>query len=324
MQIGRGQMPSVACDENSLDIVFGSNDSIMYTSSDRQGNSFSSLVLIDTLHGLVAYATRGPQISATKNGSVIIAVNKAGNIYSYTKDNSGKWARSAKVNDLDTTDKEGFLGLSSDGVNNLFAIWTDVRNDKHNKLFGARSTDGGKTWSKNILVYASPDGNICECCKPSVVMKGQHVMVMFRNWLHGNRDLYLTESFDGGHSFGEPAKLGIDSWAINACPMDGGGLTINDDGVIETVWRRKSNIYACKPGQPETKLGEGKNCTVTTVNHQNIYAWTNNGNIICSLPDGSQKIIGKGMLPVLKSAGDGDVFCVWENDKQIEGYILHL
>ena len=40
--------------------------------------------------------------------------------------------------------------------------------------------------------------------------------------------------------------------------------------------------------------------------------------------DGSQKIIGKGMLPVLKSTGDGDVFCVWENDKQIEGYILHL
>lgn len=317
-------MPAATYQANSLQVVFGKGDSIMYTNSDRKGRSFSSAVLIDTLHNLVAYATRGPQIIDTQNGLVVIAVNKAGNIYSYAKDISGKWTRAAKVNDVDTTNKEGFLGLSSDGENNLFAIWTDLRNDQHNKLFGARSTDGGKTWDKNILVYASPDGNICECCKPSVVMKGKHVVVMFRNWLQGNRDLYLTQSFDGGESFGKATKLGNDSWILDGCPMDGGGLAVNKDGIIETVWRRKLNIYACEPGQPETNLGEGKNCTLTTVNYEKIYAWCNNGNVICELPNGAQRIIGKGMLPVLKPINDKEIICIWENDKQIEGYILHL
>jgi len=322
--IAYGQMPAIASTTGSLQVVFGRGDSIMYTKSGRRSDTFSSSTLIGKLPNLVAYATRGPQICATKNGLAVIAVNKAGNIYSYIKDGNGGWTSAAKVNDVDTTDKEGFIGLGSDGRDNLFAIWTDLRNDKHNKLFGARSTDGGRTWCKNILVYASPDGNICECCKPSVIMKGQHIIVMFRNWLLGNRDLYLIQSFDGGQSFGNAVKLGSGSWVLNGCPMDGGGLSMNKDGSIETVWRRKSNIYACEPGETETKIGEGKNCTVETVDHKNIYAWTNNGNIICLLPNGYPKIIGKGMLPVLKSINDKKVVCIWENDGKIEGYILHL
>lgn len=86
-----------------------------------------------------------------------------------------------KVNDVDTVAKENFLALTADGEN-TFAVWLDLR-DKHNKIFDAKSNDGGIIWSKNILVYASPDATVCECCKPSVVMKGSDVYVMFRNWL---------------------------------------------------------------------------------------------------------------------------------------------
>jgi hypothetical protein len=323
--IANGQMPSVAKNNTDLlNIVFGNNDSLMYVYSVKNGNSFSSPELIDTLPGLIAFATRGPQIAATKNGLAIIAVNKSGDIFSYTKDISGKWMKSGKVNDVDTTDKEGFLGLSSDGENNLFAIWTDLRNDKHNKIFGSRSSDGGKTWNKNILVYASPDSTVCECCKPTVAMQRNHVMVMFRNWLHGNRDLYLIQSSDSGKSFGEATKLGNGSWALNGCPMDGGSLAVNKEGAIQTVWRRKSKIYACVAGKAEKEIGEGKNCTLETINNQNIYAWSKDGNIKLLLPDGTLRTIGKGSLPVLKSINDNDVICIWENNKQIESYLLHL
>jgi hypothetical protein len=82
----------------------------------------------------------------------VIAVNRSGNIFSYIKDQSGEWIKTGKVNDVDTTDKQGFLGLGRDKQNNLFAIWTDLRNDKRNKIYGVRSTDGGRTWNKNILV----------------------------------------------------------------------------------------------------------------------------------------------------------------------------
>lgn len=323
--IAHGQMPAAAAgDADALDIVFGNGDSLMYIYSANKGASFSSAELIDTLPDLIAFATRGPQIAATKNGLAVIAVNKSGDIFSYTKDASGIWLKDGKVNDADTTDKEGFLGLSSDGENNLFAIWTDLRNDKRNKIFGARSTDGGKTWQKNILVYKSPDSTVCECCKPSVVMNGNNVVVMFRNWLHGNRDLYVIRSTDGGETFGEASKLGDGSWALNGCPMDGGGLAVNEEGGIQTVWRRKSKIFASEPGKPEKEIGEGKSCTIETINNKNVYAWSKDGNIYCLLPDGTLKNPGKGTIPVLKSVNDNAVICVWENDKQIESYLLHL
>ena len=51
----------------------------------------------------------------------------------------------------------------------LFAAWLDKRG-KGTQLYGARSTDGGATWSKNIPIYKSPEGTICECCHPSIAI----------------------------------------------------------------------------------------------------------------------------------------------------------
>lgn len=109
--IASGQMPALAKDANNkIHLVYGSGDSIMYCYSQDKGNSFSAPVLIDTLTGLVASATRGPQIALTKEGIAIIAVNNDGNIFSFTKDQSGTWTRSAKVNDIDDVNKEAFQG----------------------------------------------------------------------------------------------------------------------------------------------------------------------------------------------------------------------
>ena len=73
------------------------------------------------------------------------------------------------MNDPDTTAKEGLMALSAD-KENVFAVWLDLRGNKRNKIYGAKSIDGGKTWSKNIMIYTSPDTTVCECCKPSVDM----------------------------------------------------------------------------------------------------------------------------------------------------------
>ena len=63
------------------------------------------------------------------------------------------------------------------------------------KLYGARSRDGGVTWSKNVLIYESPDGTICQCCHPSAAFDpGGQVLVMWRNCLGGARDMYLKSS----------------------------------------------------------------------------------------------------------------------------------
>src|SRR5919199_1471209 len=70
------------------------------------------------------------------------------------------------------------------------------------------------------------------------------MLMMFRNWINGNRDLYLITSSNNGKTFGQAQKLGVGNWKLNGCPMDGGGLAVNKNGTAETVWRREGKIYA--------------------------------------------------------------------------------
>lgn len=322
--IAKGQMPNLVKDvEQNLHLVYGSGDSIMYAYSSNQGETFSNPTLISVLPELAASHTRGPQIAATTKGLTVVACNSSGDIFSFNKTSFGNWEQTAKVNDVDTTAKEGLMALSGDG-DNAFAVWLDLRENKHNKIFGTKSNDGGKTWSKNIMVYTSPDTTVCECCKPSVVVKGNNVYVMFRNWLQGNRDMYLIQSTDAGNTFGQAKKLGNGNWKLNGCPMDGGSLAININDEIQTVWRREGKVYAAIPGMPETEIGEGKGCTLATVNGKNVYAWTENGEVVIIKPQGQRKILGKGSQPIIMVLNNEHIICVWENDKQIHASVLEL
>lgn len=321
--IATGQMPALTKDAvNNIHLVYGLHDSIMYTTSSDGGNSFTKPVLIDTLPGLVDFATRGPQIAPLQNGVAIIAVNKQGDIFSYVKNAGGHWLKTARVNDVDSTNKEGFLGLASDGNNNLIAIWPDLRNDGHNKLFSAISSDGGAHWSANKQVYTSPDGSICECCKPSVVVKGSQVYIMFRNSLLGNRDLYLVQSNDKGQTFGSAEKLGKGTWPLQGCPMDGGGLAVNDNGIPQTIWRREKKIFYAQPGEEEKEIGAGKGCSIETINEQNAVAWADTaGNITCILPGEKKFVLGRGSLPLLKAVNN-NILCIWQDADAIKSQVI--
>lgn len=321
--IAAGQMPNVSTDNaGNIHLAYGSGDSLMYFYSTNGGKSFSTPTLVSVVQNLTASHTRGPQIAATSNGLVLTACNNKGDIFSFLKQGSSSWQQTGKVNDQDTVAKENLMALSADG-DNAFAVWLDLR-DKHNKIYGAKSNDGGKTWAKNVLVYASPDTTVCECCKPSVVVKGNKVYVMFRNWLNGNRDMHLIQSSDGGQTFGQAQKLGTGSWALKGCPMDGGGLVVDKAGNPQTVWNRKGKIYASEPGKEEREVGEGRSCTIEAVNGKNVYAWVENGNVTIMKPQGMKKDLGKGQLPILKAINNEHVLCVWEKDKQIHATVLEL
>jgi hypothetical protein len=321
--IGNGQLPDIAKDKNgTIHLVYGLGDSILYTFSSDNGQSFSSPSVIAVLPDLFSFAMRGPQIAVNNSGVIITACTTNGNIFSYYKDKE-KWKQGVRINDVDTTAKEGLMALAADGEN-AFAVWLDLRANKRNKIYGARSSDGGKSWSRNIMVYTSPDTGVCPCCKPSVLMKGKKVYIMFRNWLEGNRDLYLIQSDNNGASFSTAQKLGTGSWKLNACPMDGGALAINKNGKVQTIWRREGNIFTAVPSAPEVKIGEGRNCTLSTVNNKNIYAWTNEGSVIFMKLNGEKNSIGKGNLPVLKALDDEHAICVWENNQQIHASVVDL
>lgn len=322
--IGNGQMPNLVKDrDNIFHLVFGTGDSIMYSYSSDQAMSFSPPSLIAVLPKLAASHTRGPQVAASNKGITVIACNSLGDIFSYFKAGTESWLQTSRVNDMDTVAKENLIALSADGEN-AFAVWLDVRANRQNKIYGAKSMDGGKTWAKNRMIYISPDTTVCECCKPSVIVYGKNIYVMFRNWMKGNRDMYLIQSQDGGNTFGEAKKLGNGNWKLNGCPMDGGALTINKKGEIQTAWRREGKVYSAIPGMPEIEIGTGKGCAVETIDEKNIYAWTEKGQVMVVTSTGQRKVIGKGSQVVIKATDNKQVICVWEFEKQIHASLVQL
>lgn len=100
--------------------------------------------------------------------------------------------------------------------------------------------------------------------------------------------------------------------------------TTHKDGEIQTVWKREAKIYAAMPGMPEKEIGEGRGCTIETVNNKNIYAWKESGEVVFLKPEGQKEVIGKGSQPVLKALDSNHVICVWENEKQIHASVLEL
>jgi hypothetical protein len=293
----------------------------MYSSSKDGGQSFSTPELIAKVRDLSASHTRGPQVAVLDHGVVVIAGNHKGDIFSFAKMENGNWSDPVRINDVDIIAKEQFMAFAAGGSIPI-AILLDLR-EKHIAIYISISLDVGISWSKNMLIYDSPDGTVCECCKPSLAMKDNRIYVMFRNWLRGSRDLYLVQSNDAGHSFGEAKKLGNESWKLDACPMDGGNLVLDDEGP-QTVWLRKSTIYACTPGQAETALGEGRSCTVESTKGKEFYAWSEKGNVIILKNQMKKILVGVGSQPQIKSIEDGKIVCIWENQDQIHKAVVGL
>ena len=321
--IANGNMPNLARDAAGIiHMVYGYGDSLLYSYSADEGTRFSSPELIGLVHGLTAGAMRGPQIACNNLGPVVTANNHAGDIFCFRLGSDHRWTASGKVNDIDTVARENLMALAADHELS-YAVWLDLR-EGHNCIYGSSSTDGGVSWSKNKLIYASPDSTVCECCKPSVIVKENKIYVMFRNWLGGNRDLYLIESRDGGLSFGNAVKLGLGSWSLNGCPMDGGALSLDSKGSVQTVWNRKGRIYGCVPGEPEFELGQGRHCTIETTEKNNVYAWVENKHVIILNSKNKKLDLGPGDLPLLKSIGRGRILCIWGNEENIYSQILNI
>jgi hypothetical protein len=264
--------------------------------------------------------TRGPQIITTQDYTVIAAAGFTGKIMAYRlKNGETTWSQPVNILHADTTAKEGFIALASGKDNVVYAAWLDMRLDHKNNIFSAVSSDGGKTWSKSKLVYTAPEGRVCPCCRPSITadQKG-NVYVMFRNELKGARDMYVAHSRDGGKHFSPAQKLGMGTWNLKACPMDGGGLALDPKGKVGTTWRRENTIYFASPGSMEQKIGEGRACSLAKTAKGNYIVWQQNSKILALSPGKlGPETIGDGTYPRTATLKNQSAISVWESAGQI-------
>ena len=272
---------------------------------------------------------RGPRIAVTRSAYVISAISD-GALVSWRSTDAGKtWAAGPSISDLPKAAREGLHAMTASPDGRLFATWLDLRNVTPGKpgteLWGAYSSDSGATWSKNFAVYKSPSGSICTCCHPSAMFDSQGtLLVMWRNALAGNRDMYLLRSQDGGKTFAEPEKLGVGNWKLDACPMDGGGLVQNTNGKITTVWRREKGIYLAPEGGAETLLHDGKNPVIAAAKDGLYVAWSSPEGVFARVPGHTEPVLldHEGGFVTLASIPNGAVIAAWERKGTIQFHTL--
>ncbi|MFD2247735.1 hypothetical protein [Pontibacter ruber] len=317
--LAAGRQPQLAVDpKGNTRVVYGLEDKIYCATSKDNGQTFSEPVLVGQLKGLYLGMSMGPQIASSANYSVVTAIDKQGNIHSYRLDHkTDKWVKAAGVNDVPGVAAEGLMSIASDEQDNFYAVWLDVRKNKQNKIVFASTTGSANAWSENKVVYESPDSTVCECCKPSIAVEGKQVILMFRNWIDGSRDFYLTKSSDNGQQFSQPQKLGTGTWKLEGCPMDGGGILLDSKNGIHTAWQREGTIFYAQPGQQEMQIGKGRNCRISGKTNP-VIAWKNGSDLkLKFLNADTETVVGKGSYIETAEMPDNKTLCVWEDENKI-------
>lgn len=317
--LARGSQPQVSVDTKGvIRIVYGTKDQIFCLTSADNGKTFTKPALVARITGMHLGMTRGPQIASSNRYSIITAIDKSGNIHSFRLSHqSKKWERMQPVNDLEGSGPEGLMSISADERDNFYAVWLDIRQKKQNQIFFSSLQSGAQSWSKNRLIYESPSGHVCECCKPSVATAGSQVAVMFRNWLFGSRDLYFITSANQGRSFSAARKLGTGTWKLNACPMDGGDISIDRNQQVHSAWQRQGAVYYSKPGQGERKIESGRNVSMVKNAKTPTILFHSGGKVFMSILNGKPLTIGEGSFAEGVVTPDHKILVVWENEGSV-------
>ena len=321
----QGRQPNASVDAKGvIRMAYGMGESIYCVSSKNNGLTFSEPALVAKLPGMHLGHSRGPEIASSRNYSVITAIDKRGVIHSYSLSHvKNQWKELGTVNDHPGSAEEGLMALTADKEDNFYATWLDIRLDKMNNIFFSSVKGNSLKWTKNTLVYKSPDKHVCECCKPNIAVAGNHVVVGFRNWLAGSRDIYYALSSNKGKTFSAPKKSGSGTWHLNACPMDGGGLAINQAGVVSTAWRRNTEVYYWSGKGREKKVSSGRDVAMAQSKSGALIAWQENSAIkVFDTAKNATLVLGKGISPKVYALPNGRSLCVWEDTKTIRYRVI--
>jgi hypothetical protein len=311
--------------DGTVHVIYGVGERVYHVTSIDGGRSFLTPREAFRVTNLSLGRRRGPRLAIAGNTLVISAIGgvqgkgRDGDLQAWRSTDGGEtWQGPARVNDVADAAREGLHGMAAAPDGTLWCTWLDLR-DKRMQLFASKSTDGGASWQPNLLVYQSPDGNVCECCHPSVIANGDGIHFMFRNSLDGNRDMYVVTSKDG-KTFPPAKKLGEGTWRLNACPMDGGMLAAGPAGSLLTVWRREGQVFAASSSdKQETLLGRGEQPWIAGSGGKPFIVWLErrDGALWAKLPGSErpEKLDQAARDPVVVSAeGSGLVIACWESN----------
>jgi len=292
--------PQAAVDaDGAIHVVWGAGDLVFHRRAEPGGTSFGPTSELSLAPVMALGMRRGPRIAASRGSVCVTGIGgplgkgRDGDVWAVrTTDGGRSWSDPVRLNAVEGSAREGLHGMASGPAGELCCAWLDLRNGR-TEIMAATSADGGSTWSRDVLVYRSPEKNVCECCHPSVAYGADgSVLVQWRNSLGGDRDMFFARSDDGGTSFGEARKLGRGSWPLAACPTDGGAIAARGDDVV-SVWRRDRTVYLVEGADAkERAIGGGEQPWLVGTAAGPIVTWVaSRGGRLLLLPPGERTAI---------------------------------
>ncbi|MEP7235853.1 MAG: sialidase family protein, partial [Ignavibacteriota bacterium] len=167
--------------------------------------------------------------------------------YTRSTDQGKSWSHPVSVCDADDSSKyaQDFPSIACDSADNIYVSFLDMRMTQRKKastplLYFTRSTDGGKSWSMNMRADRPPGdiGGTCECCSEQMAVGADgHIYIAYRSNINNVRDIWLARSYDRGSTFEASLKISSGDWFVQACPVTGPHISLDDLENAHIVWR---------------------------------------------------------------------------------------
>ena len=274
---GGALQPQVSCDDQGrVFVVYGQGNDIFVAVAQDTDLHFQAALKVGTLPKLALGMRRGPRIATSGRAMTVTAMNDK-DLFAFHSDDAGRtWSAPTRINSVAAAAREGLGNLAAGPQGLFYATWLDLRSGA-TEIYGALSRDGGKTWDANERVYHSPDGHVCECCHPSAAFNSHgDLVVMWRNWLEGSRDLWVAKRPAGSTKFEPPVRQGTGTWKIAGCPMDGGAVFAKADGSFASAWQREGGVYLALASGEELPVSGGKQ-PIALTSHGIVHLWWQQG-----------------------------------------------
>jgi hypothetical protein len=246
----------------------GQGHDLFFQSSSDVGDAFESRQRINSEPGEVSdHGENSPQLLTSPDDSTLYAVwnsrdakNPMGSHVRFSRSAAMRpaWSPAITVNDDLQPVSHGFQTAAVGPDGTIYAAWLDGRNRAERQgdpaahhhssgkgvtggtsdVYLARSADGGRAFEKNVRIA----GRICPCCRPAIGFSKGRVIVAWRQVDDGDiRDIYAATSSDKGATWGAPARVARDNWAINGCPHVGPALATLGDRLYVAWFSEGSN-----------------------------------------------------------------------------------
>ena len=335
-----GIQPQVVVDhDGGIHMTYFKGDAhggdIFYVKSTDGGRSFSSSIKVNSRPGsAVAVGTiRGAQLAVGRLGRAHVtwlgssADGPEGSSHRlpalYTRLND---AQNAFEHDRDVIQKRPGLdagpSVAADRSGNVYVVWhapgDEGDGEQHRRVWVARSTDEGRTFSLEKRADSRPTG-ACVCCSLGAFADSNgklHVLYRSANRVV-NRDTYLLTSDDIGASF---RGKKVHKWTVGQCVASTAALSQGPSGVL-AAWETTRQIYfaavdpeSSEMGTPTSAPGRGPNRKYPAL------AANQRGDVLLAWTEGTSwgqggtvawQVFGKDGEPVADAAGRAEGLPAW-------------